>query len=130
MELITTKVCMTKDLGVHGNLFGGIMLAWLDEAGAAFACEKAQSTHMVTRYINSVEFSRPVREGRIVKIYGDVMNYGKSSIKVKLSAKSYNPHSGKLKDVCATEMVFVRIDDDGDSLVINRWDNMGANGID
>ncbi len=50
MELITTKVCMTKDLGVHGNLFGGIMLAWLDEAGAAFACEKAQSTHMVTRY--------------------------------------------------------------------------------
>ena len=106
------------------------MLAWLDEAGAAFACEKAQSTHMVTRYINSVEFSRPVREGRIVKIYGDVMNYGKSSIKVKLSAKSYNPHSGKLKDVCATEMVFVRIDDDGDSLVINRWDNMGANGID
>ena len=130
MELITTKVCMTKDLGVHGNLFGGIMLAWLDEAGAAFACEKAQSTHMVTRYINSVEFSRPVREGRIVKIYGDVMKYGKSSIKIKLSAKSYNPHSGKLKDVCATEMVFVRIDDDGDSLVINRWDNMGANGID
>ena len=130
MELITTKVCMTKDLGVHGNLFGGIMLAWLDEAGAAFACEKAQSTHMVTRYINSVEFSRPVREGRIVKIYGDVMKYGKSSIKIHLSAKSYNPHSGKLKDVCATEMVFVRIDDDGDSLVINRWDNMGANGID
>ena len=130
MELITTKVCMTKDLGVHGNLFGGIMLAWLDEAGAAFACEKAQSTHMVTRYINSVEFSRPVREGRIVKIYGEVMKYGKSSIKIKLSAKSYNPHSGKLKDVCATEMVFVRIDDDGDSLVINRWDNMGANGID
>lgn len=130
MELITTKVCMTKDLGVHGNLFGGIMLAWLDEAGAAFACEKAQSTHMVTRYINSVEFSRPVKEGRIVKIYGDVMKYGKSSIKIKLSAKSYNPHSGKLKDVCATEMVFVRIDDDGDSLVINRWDNMGANGVD
>jgi len=130
VELITTKVCMTKDLGVHGNLFGGIMLAWLDEAGAAFACEKAQSTHMVTRYINSVEFSRPVREGRIVKIYGEVMKYGKSSIKIKLSAKSYNPHSGKLKDVCATEMVFVRIDDDGDSLVINRWDNMGANGID
>ena len=49
---------MKGNIGVHGNLFGGTMLAWLDEAGAAFACEKAQSTHMVTRLIDKVEFSR------------------------------------------------------------------------
>ena len=23
MELVTTKICMALDLGVHGNLFGG-----------------------------------------------------------------------------------------------------------
>ena len=120
MDLITTKVCMAKDIGVHGNLFGGNMLAWLDEAGAAYACEKAQTTHMVTRLINKVEFTRPVKVGRIVKIYGDVIKYGNTSIKIKLQARSYNPLSGLLKDVCHTEMVFVRIDDDGDALVINR----------
>ena len=118
MDLITTKVCMAKDIGVHGNLFGGIMLAWLDEAGAAYACEKAHSTHMVTRCIDKVEFTRPVKVGRIVKIYGTVLKTGKTSLKIRLEAKSYNPHSGILKDVCNTDMVFVRIDDDGDSLVI------------
>ena len=120
MELITTKVCTAKDLGIHGNLFGGNMLAWLDEAGAAYACEKAQSTHMVTRKIKGVEFTRPVKVGRIVKIYGQVLKYGNTSLSIKLEAKSYNPHSGILKPVCNTEMVFVRIDDDGDSLKISR----------
>ena len=119
MDLITTKVCMAKDLGIHGNLFGGNMLAWLDEAGAAYACEKAQSTHMVTRYVNQVAFLRPVKVGRIVKIYGEVVKVGRTSLKIKLDAKSYNPHSGNLKDVCSTEMVFVRIDDDGESLEIS-----------
>ena len=118
MELITTKVCMKGDIGVHGNLFGGTMLAWLDEAGAAFACEKAQSTHMVTRLMNKVEFSRPVKVGRIVKIYGEVLKMGTTSLSIKFKARSYNPHSGRMKSVCSTEMVFVRIDDDGEPLKI------------
>ena len=118
MDLITTKVCMAKDIGIHGNLFGGNMLAWLDEAGAAYACEKARSTHMVTRCIDKVEFTRPVKVGRIVKIYGSVLKRGNTSLTIRLEAKSYNPHSCILKDVCRTDMVFVRIDDDGDSLRI------------
>tara|TARA_A100001515_G_C4582660_1_gene213424 strand:+ start:1680 stop:2072 length:393 start_codon:yes stop_codon:yes gene_type:complete len=116
MELITTKVCMTKDIGVHGNLFGGKMLAWLDEAGAAYACQLAHSTKMVTRHISEVEFSKPVREGRIVKIYGQAIHYGKTSIKIHMEARAHNPHSGEQKIVCSTDMVFVRIDDDGDAL--------------
>ena len=109
---------MTKDIGVHGNLFGGKMLAWLDEAGAAYACQLAHSTKMVTRFISEVEFSRPVQAGRIVKIYGRPITFGKSSVKVKLEARSHNPHTGKQKVVCTTDMVFVRIDDDGDALPI------------
>ena len=36
MELISTHVCKVSDVGFHGNLFGGQMLAWLDEAAAAY----------------------------------------------------------------------------------------------
>ena len=35
MDLITTYFCKASQVGYHGNLFGGRMLAWLDEAGAA-----------------------------------------------------------------------------------------------
>ena len=119
MELITTKICKTNDIGFHGNLFGGTMLAWLDEAGAAFACQVAHSTRMVTRFISGVEFCRPVKVGRIVKIYGELISSGRTSIKIKLEARSHNPHSSRQKIVCSTEMVFVRIDEDGDALPID-----------
>lgn len=34
MELLTTKICMASELGVHGNLFGREMMSALDEAAA------------------------------------------------------------------------------------------------
>ncbi len=120
MELITTKVCMKGNIGVHGNLFGGTMLSWLDEAGAAFACQVAQSTMMVTKSISKVEFCRPVKVGRIVKIYAQTIKIGNSSLQVHLEARSHNPQTGKQKIVCSTDMVFVRIDDEGDSVPISR----------
>ena len=39
MHLINKKIVMAKDIGIHGNLFGGILMAWIDEAAAAYATE-------------------------------------------------------------------------------------------
>ena len=120
MELITTKVCMTRDIGVHGNLFGGIMLGWLDEAALAYACQVGDSTRMVTRSMSEVIFERPVKEGRIVKIYGEVVKIGNTSITINLEARSHNQFSGKQKIVCQTKMVFVQVDEDSESTPLSR----------
>ena len=56
MKLISSHVCMTKDVGFHGNLFGGLMLSWLDEAGATLAAEICESPRMVTKKITEVIF--------------------------------------------------------------------------
>ena len=37
MSLLSTHLCKTSDIGFHGNLFGGILLCWIDEAGAALS---------------------------------------------------------------------------------------------
>ena len=120
MELITTKVCMTKNIGVHGNLFGGSMLSWLDEAALAYACQVANSTRMVTRSMSEVTFERPVKEGRIVKIYGDVIKIGNTSITINLEARSHNQFTGKQKIVCQTKMVFVQIDEESESMPLGK----------
>tara|TARA_R110000868_G_scaffold76573_3_gene220136 strand:- start:16346 stop:16720 length:375 start_codon:yes stop_codon:yes gene_type:complete len=120
MELITTFVCKTKDLGLHNNLFGGIMLAHLDEAGASFASEKARSTRMVTVAMGSVVFHSPVKLGRIVKIYGDILKVGTTSITIKLEARAFNTFTGKETLVCATDVTYVRIDDDGSPIPIDK----------
>ena len=43
MELISTHPVKKSDLGFHGNLFGGKLLAWVDAAGAAFASTHANN---------------------------------------------------------------------------------------
>ena len=118
MELISTHFVKTQDVGYHGNLFGGVMLAWLDEAGAAFACQACDTPRMVTKHISAVTFEKPVRPGQIIKIYGDVLKVGNSSITVRLEARRHSVYNGTQRNVCTTDMVFVRIDGDGEPVPI------------
>lgn len=119
MELLTTKVCMTSDIGVHGNLFGGAMMSILDESAAAYACQLCDSPRMVTVKIEEVVFKLPVKVGNILKVYGEVDKIGKTSITLKLEARRHNVYTGQQKLVCSTRMVFVRIDDEGNSVPIS-----------
>ena len=63
MELISTHFVKTQDVGYHGNLFGGVMLAWLDEAAAACAAQVADTPRMVTKYIAGLTFEQTVSAG-------------------------------------------------------------------
>ena len=120
MNLISTHVCKTQNVGFHGNLFGGVMLSWLDEAGAAFAAEMCGTPRMVTVKIAEVIFRKPVRPGQIIKIYGEVARFGNSSITIKLEARRHSPYNASQKIVCTTDMTFVRIDGDGEPVPINE----------
>tara|TARA_Y100001963_G_C6745472_1_gene431359 strand:+ start:295 stop:687 length:393 start_codon:yes stop_codon:yes gene_type:complete len=120
MDLITTYFCKASQVGYHGNLFGGRMLAWLDEAGAAFACQACDTPRMVTKHISSVTFEKPVRPGQIIKIYGEVVKVGKTSITIRLEARRHSVYNGTQRLVCSTEMVFVRIDGDGEAIPLSE----------
>jgi len=113
MELITQFVCMRKDIGVHGNLFGGIMMSAIDEAGAAYASAKCDSHRMVTVKISELTFEAPVKEGDIVRIFGEVEKVGTSSITLHISAKRHDVMTNQKTEVCKCDMVFVRIDNHG-----------------
>ena len=113
MKLITQKICMTKDLGIHGNLFGGILLSWLDEAGDALATEFCHSPNVVTLKIEEMLFKRPVKTGQQIRIYGEIDELGRSSVRLRIEARKYNLYSGEETVVCTTRITFVRIDEDG-----------------
>jgi acyl-CoA thioesterase YciA len=119
MELITTKICMGLDIGVHGNLFGGKMMSFLDEAAAAYSCQICDTPRMITKKIEEVVFERPVKVGNLIKIYGEVDKIGNTSITIKLEARKHNVYTGDQQLVCSTSMVFVRIDDEGGPVPIS-----------
>ncbi len=118
MELISTHYVMAKQVGYHGNLFGGTMLAWIDEAGAAFACQIADTGRMVTKYMSEVNFERAVRPGQLIKLYGRCLKIGKTSVTIEIEARRHSIYNGTQKPVCKCNIVFVRIDGDGEPVPI------------
>jgi acyl-CoA thioesterase YciA len=119
MELISTHFCKAANVGYHGNLFGGTMLAWLDEAGAIFACQECDTPRMVTKKISEVVFNKPIRPGQIIKIYGEVKRVGNRSITIRLEARRHSVYNGSQRIVLTTDMSFVRIDGDGEAIPIS-----------
>jgi len=118
MKYITQHPIKKSDLGFHGNLFGGKLLAWLDAAAAGFASEYCDTPRMVTKSIDKCLFNKPAREGQLLKIYGKVASIGATSINLKLEARSHNVYNGKQNVILATNITFVRIDEMGDSIPI------------
>jgi len=119
MQLITTHPIKKSDLGFHANLFGGKLLAWLDAAGAAFAMETCDTPRMVTIKIDECIFKKPAKEGQMIKIYGDVERVGNTSITLYLEARAHNVYSGQQNVILSTNITFVRIDENGDSIPIS-----------
>lgn len=119
MNLISTHPVKKSDLGFHGNLFGGKCLSWVDSAGAAFAAEVCDTPRMVTKLIDKCIFNKPAREGQLLKIYGVVEVVGNTSLTVRLEARSHNVYNGKQNLILSTNMVFVRIDEQGDAIPIS-----------
>jgi len=119
MEFINTHPIKKSDLGFHGNLFGGKLLAWLDASAAAFAMQICDTPRMVTIKIDECLFKKPAREGQLIKIYGKVKNIGKSSLTLYMEARSHNVYSGRQVIILSTNITFVRIDEDGESIPIS-----------
>lgn len=120
MELISTHFVKKSEVGYHGNLFGGICLAWIDEAAAAYAAQVADTPRMVTKHIAALTFEKPVRPGQIIKIYGEVDRIGKSSLRLNIEARRHSVYNGTQRVVVETKMTFVRIDGDGEAIPISE----------
>jgi acyl-CoA thioesterase YciA len=119
MELISTHPIKKSDLGFHGNLFGGKLLAWMDAAAAAYAMQVADTPRIVTLLIEQCVFKKPAKEGQLIKVYGEVVTIGNTSITLYMEARSHNVYSGTQSTILSTNMKFVRIDENGDSIPIS-----------
>ena len=120
MKLIGTKVCKKSDLGIHNNLFGGTMLSWIDEAAVAFCSEVCYTPNLVTLKLSEVIFKEPVKENNLIKLYGEVVSFGNTTVTLNGEARKFNVYTHEEKLVTTTKLVFVRIDDDGSTIPIAK----------
>ena len=120
MELLNTHPIKKSDLGFHGNLFGGKLLAWIDSAAAGYSMQLCDSPRMVTVSIDKCYFEKPAKEGQLLKIYGYPNKLGNTSLTLYMEARAHNVYTGNEVVVLKTNIRFVRIDEEGNPIPINE----------
>lgn len=120
MELLNTHPIKKSDLGFHGNLFGGKLLAWIDAAAAGYSMQMCDSPRMVTVSIDKCVFEKPAKESQLLKIYGHPSSLGHTSITMYLEARAHNVYTGKQTLVLKTHIKFVHIDEEGNPIPIGE----------
>lgn len=129
MELLNTHPIKKSDLGFHGNLFGGKLLAWLDAAAVGYAMQLCDTPRMVTVSIDKCYFEKPAKEGQLLKIYGEPNEIGHTSITLYIEARAHSVYTGKQIVVLKTQMKFVHIDEEGNPIPINERGKTRVNKI-
>ena len=119
MELITTYICKKGDIGVHDNMFGGILVSLIDDAAASYAAQIADTPRMVTIKIDELVFKKPVKVNALLKIYGKVLEFGNTSVSLYIEVRKHNVRTGDQDIVTHTNIKFVRIDEDGTPIPIS-----------
>ncbi len=112
-------VMMPRDTNALGTIFGGIILSYIDQAGAVEAHRRVPG-RLVTVAMREVEFHQPVFVGDLVSFYADVLRTGRTSIAVKVVVEA-DRRLRRLGKVTVTEaeVVYVHVDDDGRPLPID-----------
>ena len=119
MELITTYICKKGDIGIHDNMFGGLLLGLIDDAAASYSSQICDTQKIVTLKIDELIFKRPVKVGSILKVYGEVVEFGNTSVTLYVEVRKHNVYTGSQDIVTHTKIVFVRIDEDGTPIPIS-----------
>lgn len=111
---------LPRDTNSQGTIFGGVILAYLDQAGAIEARLHA-AKRVVTVAMEKVVFHAPVHVGDLVSFYGELVRIGRTSITVKVVVEAAPPHPGATpRRVTEAEITYVNVDAPGRPVPIRR----------
>ena len=106
-------VMMPRDTNPLGSIFGGVILSYIDTAGALGARREVVQAggglpYLVTVAVNRVEFKQPVLVGDVVSFHTRLVRMGRTSITMQVHVEA--ERDGQTLHVTEAEVVYVRID--------------------
>ncbi len=103
---------MPRDTNAHGTIFGGVILSYIDQAGAIEA-RRQGSQFMVTVSMDKIVFHQPVFVGDLVSFWTETLRIGNTSITTKVVVEAIRG-ADLAKKVLVTEaqVVYVNVGED------------------
>lgn len=109
---VTTKMVLPNDTNTLGNLFGGQLLAWMDEI-AAISAHRHCKRVVVTASISNVSFNSPIKHADIVTLEAKVSRSFTSSMEVVVDVFVEDHVTGVRKKCNEAIYTFVAVDQNG-----------------
>jgi acyl-CoA hydrolase len=106
----THRLVLPGDLNQYGFLFGGRLLAWVDEASWIAASLDFPHCQFVTVAMATVEFHHSVRDGTILRISCDLAKEGTTSCTYAIEVIDEKAGAAP---IFSTRITFVSVDDEG-----------------
>lgn len=107
---VNRRLVMAKDLNGANKLFGGTILAWIDEQAYIEVIALLKSNNVVTKFISEIEFIAGAKVGDVVEIKTSFIKAGKSSVTLKVEVHNLTTE----KNIATVnEIVMVNVDENG-----------------
>jgi acyl-CoA hydrolase len=111
-----TLLIRPEFLNQRGTVFGGYMMQWADDMAFNAASLTFPHASFVTRRFDAFDFTTPVGNGDILKVYSRVLRIGSSSCVVTVWCVNARTH----ENVFNTTAVMVHLGPDGKKAAIPR----------
>jgi len=107
-------VMLPRDTNSQGTIFGGVILSYIDMAGAIAAHRATAMDRFVTVAMREVIFHAPVFVGDLVSFYSEVSKIGTTSIttRIVVEAERYGGPGERVR-VTQAEVIYVAVDKAG-----------------
>jgi acyl-CoA hydrolase len=111
-EVIMTELVLPSHTNALGTIFGGVVMSWIDIAGAICAQRHCRKT-VVTASIDDMAFVAAVKLGWIVHIVARVNYTAKTSMEIGVRVDAENPTTGEWHHTASAYLTFVALDHNG-----------------
>jgi acyl-CoA thioesterase YciA len=114
-DIAIRVMMLPKDTNPMGTVFGGVILSYLDLAGA-FEAGKHTNLRVVTKAMREVDFLAPVHLGDTVTFYTRTVQRGRTSVTVDVEVDAERSGPGGNREtvrVTSATIVYVAIDENG-----------------
>jgi len=109
------------DVNWGGNVHGGIVMRWIDEAAHVLATQWTGSPDNVAVFVGGVRFYRPLHIGHVVEVDARLLHTGTKSMHISVHVRSGDPASGVLEQTTHCLIIFVALDGEGHATAAPSW---------
>jgi acyl-CoA hydrolase len=111
-EVIMTEIVLPSHTNTLGTVFGGVIMSWIDIAGAIAAQRHCRKT-VVTASIDDLAFIAAVKQGWFVQVRARVNFTSRTSMEVGVRVDAENPKTGEWHHTSSAYLTFVALNELG-----------------